>query len=154
MKYEISLTKTNHSRLNEVDFDNIPFGRVFSDHMFVMEYEEGAWHSPRIVPFDYIQMHPAAMVLPAMRIIPPWIFFPRFATTRGRRRPSCSMGSVCDRPWRQNRFRAIAWSPKSVSKTGRNCIRMMPPRHGWWCPLNTTNTSRMTPGRIASSFST
>lgn len=63
MKQEISISKTAHSRLDEVDFENIPFGRVFSDHMFVMEYEDGAWHNPRIVPFDYIQMHPAAMVL-------------------------------------------------------------------------------------------
>ena len=63
MKYDISLTKTEQSRLPEVDFEAIPFGRTFSDHMFIAEYDDGAWHSPRIVPFDYIQMHPAAMVL-------------------------------------------------------------------------------------------
>ncbi|MCB0644406.1 MAG: branched chain amino acid aminotransferase, partial [Phaeodactylibacter sp.] len=63
MKNDISLTRTERSRLPEVDFDAIPFGRTFSDHMFVADYENGAWQNPRIVPFDYIKMHPAAMVL-------------------------------------------------------------------------------------------
>ena len=63
MKSEIKLTKTNQSRLSEVDFDNIPFGRVFSDHMFMCDFRNGQWENPRIVPFDYLRMHPAAMVL-------------------------------------------------------------------------------------------
>lgn len=40
------------------------FGRVFSDHMFVMEYDEGrGWHDARIVPFGNISLHPASTVL-------------------------------------------------------------------------------------------
>ena len=63
MKQEISLTRTTNSRLSAVDFNNIPFGRIFSDHMFVAEYEDGIWQNPRIVPFDSFSMHPCAMVL-------------------------------------------------------------------------------------------
>lgn len=63
MKYNIRITKTKQSRLNEVDFDNIPFGRVFSDHMFVADYENGSWTDLRIVPFAPFSMHPASMVL-------------------------------------------------------------------------------------------
>jgi branched-chain amino acid aminotransferase len=63
MKYDIKVTKTNESRLSEVDFENIPFGRVFSDHMFMVDYTEGKWHDPRIVPFAHFPIHPAAMVL-------------------------------------------------------------------------------------------
>jgi len=59
----IKISKTNKSRLSEVDFDNIPFGRVFSDHIFIAEYKDGEWTNPRIEPFHDFQMHPASMVL-------------------------------------------------------------------------------------------
>ncbi len=40
------------------------FGKIFTDHMFVMEYDEGrGWHDARIVPFGDISLSPAAMVL-------------------------------------------------------------------------------------------
>ena len=63
MKYNIKVSKTTQSRLERIDFDNIPFGRTFSDHMFVADYENGEWQNPRIEPFDYFRMHPASMVL-------------------------------------------------------------------------------------------
>ncbi|SDJ17256.1 branched-chain amino acid aminotransferase [Salimicrobium halophilum] len=41
----------------------IPFGQVFTDHMFVMDYEEGqGWYDPRIVPYAPITLDPAAMI--------------------------------------------------------------------------------------------
>ena len=33
MSYEIKITKTEHSKVSEFDFDNIPLGRAFTDHM-------------------------------------------------------------------------------------------------------------------------
>jgi branched-chain amino acid aminotransferase len=63
MKPAIKITKTTQSRINEVDFDNIPFGRVFSDHMFVADYIDGQWQDYRIVPFGHFPIHPAAMAL-------------------------------------------------------------------------------------------
>ncbi len=63
MKYEIPVTKTSESRLPEVDFNDIPFGRVFSDHMFICDYRDGRWQEPRIVPFGPFMIHPAAMGL-------------------------------------------------------------------------------------------
>ena len=40
------------------------FGKVFTDHMFVMDYEKGrGWYDARIVPFGYISLHPASTVL-------------------------------------------------------------------------------------------
>ena len=63
MKYPIKITKTKNSRLSEVDFNNIPFGRVFSDHMFIAEYYDGAWHDFRIEPFGRFTIHPASMAL-------------------------------------------------------------------------------------------
>lgn len=63
MNFEISITKIKNSRLPEVDFQNLPFGRTFSDHMFIADYRDGKWHDPRIVPFEPFSMHPASMVL-------------------------------------------------------------------------------------------
>ncbi|MDL2280692.1 branched-chain amino acid aminotransferase [Selenomonadales bacterium OttesenSCG-928-I06] len=44
--------------------DALGFGKVFTDHMFVMDYEEGkGWINPRIVPFSSVTMSTAAAVL-------------------------------------------------------------------------------------------
>ncbi len=46
------------------DENNLVFGTVFSDHMFVMNYTEGrGWHDARIVPYQNISLDPAAMAL-------------------------------------------------------------------------------------------
>ncbi|MEM1321249.1 MAG: branched-chain amino acid aminotransferase [Bacteroidota bacterium] len=63
MKFKINITKTNQSNLSNVDFDAIPFGRTFSDHMFVADYRDGKWTNPRIVPFGHFQVHPATLAL-------------------------------------------------------------------------------------------
>ena len=55
----ISVQRTEASRLAAVDFDNIPFGRTFSDHMFVVDYHNGEWQDAHIVPFGPLSMHPA-----------------------------------------------------------------------------------------------
>ena len=44
--------------------EGIPFGKYFSDHMFLLDYDEGmGWHDPRVVPFANFQLSPAAVVL-------------------------------------------------------------------------------------------
>jgi branched-chain amino acid aminotransferase len=55
----IKVTPTQKSRIDQVDWDNLPFGKVFSDHMLIMDYSDGAWHEAEIVPFGPIPMHPA-----------------------------------------------------------------------------------------------
>ena len=48
---EIKITKTQTPKAKP-DPDTLGFGQVFTDHMFVMEYDEGkGWHDARIVPF-------------------------------------------------------------------------------------------------------
>lgn len=63
MSYQIETTLVEKSRLPEVDFNNLPFGKTFSDHMFVADYKDGKWQQPRIVPFGNFSIHPAAMAL-------------------------------------------------------------------------------------------
>lgn len=60
---KIATQRVERSRLIDTDLDNIKFGRVFSDHMVVMDYEEGAWKAPSIVPFADLELSPAALVL-------------------------------------------------------------------------------------------
>jgi branched-chain amino acid aminotransferase len=59
----IQITKSQNSRLSEVDFDNLPFGKIFSDHMFVMDFKDGKWQQATIVPFGNLQFHPATSAL-------------------------------------------------------------------------------------------
>ncbi len=63
MSYNIAVTKVTQSRLPNVDFTNLPFGRIFTDHMFVADYQDGQWQDLRIVPMGNFELHPAAMVL-------------------------------------------------------------------------------------------
>lgn len=43
--------------------DELPFGRYFTDHMFIMDYSENeGWHNARIVPYQPIQLDPAANI--------------------------------------------------------------------------------------------
>jgi len=60
---KIAIQRTTESRLPSTDLANIKFGRVFSDHMFVMDYADGAWAKPRIVPYANLSISPAAAVL-------------------------------------------------------------------------------------------
>lgn len=59
----LELELVPRSRREEVDFDDLGFGNVFSDHMFSMEWEDGAWRRPRIVPYGPIAMEPANATL-------------------------------------------------------------------------------------------
>ncbi|MHA8067598.1 branched-chain amino acid aminotransferase [Aquirufa sp. ROCK2-A2] len=57
------LNKITKSRINEIDFDNLAFGRSFADHMLVAEYADGAWQSVSIQPYGPLSFQPAMMSL-------------------------------------------------------------------------------------------
>ncbi len=63
MKTAIQINRTESSRIDSIDFDNLQFGKVFSDHMFSMEYHDGQWRNQQIIPFAKIEMHPVAISL-------------------------------------------------------------------------------------------
>ena len=59
----ISVTLTRNPKQKPVDESALGFGRIFTDHMFIMDYELGiGWHDARIVPYGDFAMDPAAMV--------------------------------------------------------------------------------------------
>lgn len=59
MKHEINIKRVEKSRINEVDFNNLTFGKEFSDHMFIADYKNGAWSNYRIEPMQHMLFHPA-----------------------------------------------------------------------------------------------
>ena len=61
---EISVTLTNTPKQKPADESSLGFGKFFSDHMFIMEYEEGkGWMNPRIEPYHRLSLDPASSVL-------------------------------------------------------------------------------------------
>ena len=59
---KISVQKVKSSKINEVDFDNLAFGSVFSDHMLECNYKNGAWEFPKIVPYEPITLDPSSKI--------------------------------------------------------------------------------------------
>jgi branched-chain amino acid aminotransferase len=60
---DITVKKTNRSRISEVDFNALEFGKHVADHMLVCDYEDGEWQQPVIVPFANLSMNPATLAL-------------------------------------------------------------------------------------------
>ena len=65
---EIVVRKTNHSRIREVDFENLEFGKYVSDHMLICDYNangsySSGWQQPYIVPFANLSLNPSTLAL-------------------------------------------------------------------------------------------
>ncbi|WP_179345638.1 branched-chain amino acid aminotransferase [Winogradskyella ursingii] len=50
------------SKIDQVDFGKLNFGRVFTDHMFVCDYKDGKWQTPTIKPYGPMTIEPSARV--------------------------------------------------------------------------------------------
>ncbi|AXT56175.1 branched-chain amino acid aminotransferase [Aquimarina sp. AD1] len=59
---EIEITKINESKISQVDFEKLAFGKVFTDHMFICDYVNGEWQTPKIVPYGPLTLDPSARV--------------------------------------------------------------------------------------------
>ncbi|OWW25164.1 branched chain amino acid aminotransferase [Zobellia sp. OII3] len=58
----ISVEKVKKSKIEEVDFNNLAFGSVFTDHMLVCDYKDGAWETPKVIPYQPISLDPSAKI--------------------------------------------------------------------------------------------
>ncbi|UPZ38331.1 branched-chain amino acid aminotransferase [Sphingobacterium sp. PCS056] len=61
--YSIRVEPTKESRLSQVDFNNLKFGKILSDHMLVANYQDGAWTDVSIVPYGDINISPSMSAL-------------------------------------------------------------------------------------------
>ncbi|MFT5436353.1 MAG: branched-chain amino acid aminotransferase [Ulvibacter sp.] len=59
---KISVQKTTNTKINEIDFENLVFGKDFSDHMFECDFKNGAWQNPTIRPYGDLTISPSAKV--------------------------------------------------------------------------------------------
>lgn len=60
--HEIDIVKSDTTKIDAVDFDNLIFGRTFTDHMFICDYENNEWQTPKIIPYQPMTMDPSARV--------------------------------------------------------------------------------------------
>jgi branched-chain amino acid aminotransferase len=64
MEIKMDVIQSHRKREIPKDASKLGFGRIFSDHLFMMNYKEGiGWHDARIVPYQPIPLDPAALVL-------------------------------------------------------------------------------------------
>ena len=60
----ITVTLSDHLKEKPQDESKLGFGRIFTDHMFMMDYDvDKGWYDPRIVPYHNFEMDPASVVL-------------------------------------------------------------------------------------------
>ena len=58
----IEIETVKESKLSSIDFNDLPFGKTFSDHMFICEYYDGKWQTAKIQPYQNISLSPACNV--------------------------------------------------------------------------------------------
>ncbi|WP_010136955.1 branched-chain amino acid aminotransferase [Ochrovirga pacifica] len=58
----ITITKSTTTKIKEVDFSNLSFGEIFTDHMFECDYVDGKWTNAQIRPYGPISLDPSAKV--------------------------------------------------------------------------------------------
>ena len=59
----INITKAEHSKLNDINLENIPFGKYFTDHMLEVDYEDGEWKNAEIKPYQPLLLDPSLAAL-------------------------------------------------------------------------------------------
>ena len=59
---EIDIVRASTSKINAVDFENLTFGNVFTDHMLICDFKNGAWEKPLIKPYEPFLIDPSAKV--------------------------------------------------------------------------------------------
>lgn len=60
---QIKVQKTGTSRLGAVDFNQLPFGKIFTDHVLVARYSDGQWQSASIEPYGKMAFEPSMAAL-------------------------------------------------------------------------------------------
>ena len=59
---KIEIIKAASSKINQVDFDHLNFGEIFTDHLFECDFTNGEWQRPIIKPYAPFLLDPSAKV--------------------------------------------------------------------------------------------
>jgi branched-chain amino acid aminotransferase len=60
---DIVITKAGESKLKDINLENLPFGKYFSDHMLEADYENGEWKNVEIKPYQPLLLSPSCAAL-------------------------------------------------------------------------------------------
>ncbi|MGC4103049.1 branched-chain amino acid aminotransferase [Ferruginibacter sp.] len=60
---DINVTKAEQSKLKDINLENLPFGKYFTDHMLEVDYEDGEWKNAEIKPYQPLLMAPSLAAL-------------------------------------------------------------------------------------------
>lgn len=60
---DIKTRTTKQSRISEVDFEKLVFGKIFGDHMFIADFENDRWQDLRIEPYGKMELEPSFSAL-------------------------------------------------------------------------------------------
>src|SRR5687767_14496242 len=60
---DIAVTKVERSKLNDINLENVPFGKYFTDHMLEADYENGEWKNIEIKPYQPLLLSPSVAAL-------------------------------------------------------------------------------------------
>jgi branched-chain amino acid aminotransferase len=58
----MKITRVQETKINSVDFENLIFGKTFTDHMFLCHFRDGKWQTPEIKPYQALTLDPSASV--------------------------------------------------------------------------------------------
>lgn len=56
---DYNITRIESSKLNDINLENIPFGKYFTDYMLEVDYEDGEWKTPEIKPYQPLLLEPS-----------------------------------------------------------------------------------------------
>src|SRR5947209_7329996 len=60
---DVRINKAERSKLNDINFENLPFGKYFTDHMLEADYEGGEWKNVEIKPYQPLLLSPSLAAL-------------------------------------------------------------------------------------------
>ncbi|AXG75059.1 branched-chain amino acid aminotransferase [Flavobacterium arcticum] len=58
----IIINRAETTKIDSVDFENLTFGNIFTDHMLICDYKQGVWEKPIIKPYEPFLIDPSAKV--------------------------------------------------------------------------------------------
>lgn len=60
---DFKISRVERSKLQDINLENIPFGKYFTDHMLEVDYEDGEWKTPEIKPYQPLLLAPSTAAL-------------------------------------------------------------------------------------------
>ena len=58
----LNIQRSTTSKIDQVDFDDLEFGKTYSDHMMFCDFKDGEWQTPQIVPYGPMEFAPSTKV--------------------------------------------------------------------------------------------